>query len=99
MISDRELKEMARDSFVSENWPRIFDGGADIKILRLRIVCWNEIKAGRVFVVNAGRIHETAGTGWLERFGQLPNLKRAEIIRQRDQIVLLQEIDHFLFAA
>src|SRR5437667_12363792 len=90
---------MSRDSFVSEDWPRIFDRRANVKVLRLRIVSRNEIEAGRVFVVNTGRIHETARTRRLERFWQLPNLKRAEIIGQTDKIFLFQEIDHLLLAA
>ena len=82
-----------------ENRPRIFDRRANVKILRLRIVGRNEKEAGRIFVVNAGRIHETAGAGRLERFRQLPNLKRPEIIGHRDELLFLQEIDHLLLAA
>ena len=78
---------------------RIFDGGADVEVLRLRIVGRNEIEAGRVLVVNSGRIHEAAGTSRLERFRQLPDLKWAEIIRQGDELMLLQKINHLLFAA
>ena len=98
VVRDGKLQEMSRDSFVSENWPWIFDRRANVKVLRLRIVSRNEIETGRVFVVNTGRIHETARTRWLERFWQLPNLKRAEIIGQRDEVVFPQEIDHLLFA-
>src|SRR5207253_96202 len=89
MIGDRKLHEMTGDSFVTQNWPRIFDRRANVKILRLRIVSRNEIETGRILVVNTGRIHETAGTGRLERFGQLPNLKSTEIIGDRDEFVLL----------
>ena len=80
MIRDRELQEMPGNSFMPENRARIFDRGADVKVLRLRIVGRNEIETGRVLVVNTGRIHETAGAGRLERVRQLSNLKRAEII-------------------
>src|SRR5437879_1138991 len=98
VVRDRELQEMSRNTFMSEDGPRVLDRGANIKVLRLRIVRRDEIKTGRVLVVNAGRIHETAGVGWLECFRQLPNLKRAEVIGQRYQIVFLQEIDHLLLA-
>src|SRR5947207_736517 len=90
---------MSGNSFVTEDRPRIFNRGANIKILRLRIVRWNEIKTGRVLVVNARRIHEATGAGWLERVRQLANLKRAEIIWQRYEVVLLQKVDHFRLAA
>ena len=83
---------------MSEDRPRVLDRGANIKVLRLRIVRRDEIKTGRVLVVNAGRIHETAGTGWFECLRQLPDLKRAKIFGQRDQIVFFQEIDHLLLA-
>src|SRR6202022_2983540 len=85
MVRDRHLQEMPRDSFVSENRPRFLDRCPTIKVLRLRVVTWNEKETGRIFIVNAGRVHETAGAGWLECIRQLTNLKRAEIIRQRDQ--------------
>ena len=99
MIRDRELEKMSGNAFVSENRTRIFDCRANVKILRFRIVGRDEIEAGRILVVNAGRIHEAARAGRLERFRQLPNLKRPEIIRQGDKIVFLQEADHFCFAA
>src|SRR6058998_91160 len=98
MICDRELEKMSGNSFVSQNWAWIFNRRADIKILRLWIVSRNEKEPGRVFVVNAGRIHESSRAGRLERVRQLSNLKRAKIIRQRYKIVLLQEADHFCFA-
>ena len=90
---------MAGNTFVTKDWPRIFNRCANIKIFRFPIVGRNEIETGRVFVVNAGRIHEAARAGWLKSFGQLPNLKRAKIIRQRHEIMLLQEADHFCLAA
>jgi hypothetical protein len=64
---------------MTQNGPRIFDGGADIKVLARRIVGRNEIEAARIFVIDAGRIHKAAGTGRLEGFGQLANLKPTEI--------------------
>src|SRR5438876_9272616 len=99
MICDRELKEMSGNTFVTKGRPRIFNRGANVKIFRFRFVSWNEIETGGIFVVNAGWIHEAARAGWLKSFGQLPNLKRAEIIRQRHEIMLLQEADHFCLAA
>src|SRR5438876_7140535 len=92
VVRDRELQEMSWNTFMAEDGPRVLDRGANIKVLRLRIVRRDEIKTGRILVVNAGRIHKTAGTGRLECFRQLPNLKRAKIIGQRDQIVFLQKI-------
>src|SRR5260370_22444664 len=99
MIRDRELQKVAGDSFVTENGARVFDGRANIKVTALGIVGGDEIKARIVFVVNAGRVHETAGTGGLERFGQLANFKAAEIARQRDEMILFQETNHLSFAA
>src|SRR6266487_5443118 len=89
---------MSRNSFVPEYRSRLFDRCANVKILRLWIVSRNEIKTGWVFVVNARWIHKTSGAGRLKRIVQLPNLKPAEIIGQRDQMVFLQEIDNLLFA-
>ena len=68
MIRDRKLQEMPRDSFVAENRARVFDGGADVEVLALRIVSRNEIETSWVLVVNAGRIHEAARTRGLESF-------------------------------
>ena len=94
MIRDRQLHEVTRNSFVTQDRPRIFDRRANVKILRLRIVSWDEKETHRVFVVNAGWIHETAGAGRLKRVRQLPNLKWPEIIGNRDQIVFLEKINH-----
>ena len=55
MVRDRELQEVAGNSFVTEDRPRVFDRRANVEILRLRIVSRNEIETARVFVVNAGR--------------------------------------------
>src|SRR5439155_25885842 len=46
MIRDRELEKMSRNSFVSEDRPRVFNRRANIKILRLRIVSWDEKESG-----------------------------------------------------
>src|SRR5262249_29485741 len=81
MVRDRQLHEVPGNSFVAQNRPRVLDRRADVKILRLRIVSWDEEETARVLVVNAGRIHETTRTRWLERLRQLADLKRPEIIR------------------
>src|SRR5439155_2172838 len=90
VICDGELEKMSGDTFVSEDWPRIFNCCANIKILRVRIIRRNEKETGRILVVNARRIHEAPRTGRLKCLRQLPNLKWAKVIRQRYQIVLLQ---------
>src|ERR1043165_4327036 len=98
MVRDRELHEVAGNAFVAENRSRILDRRADVKVLRLRVVGRNEKEPRRLFIVNAWWVHEAAGTGRLERFGQLPNLETPEIIWDRDEFVFLQECDHLLFA-
>src|SRR4029077_7042774 len=80
VVGDRELEEMSGDSLVPENWPRIFDRRPNVKVLRIRVVCRDEIESGRILVINARRIHEAARAGWLEGFGQLPDLKFPEVI-------------------
>ena len=77
---------------------RIFDRRANIKIPALRIVGGNEIEAARVFVVNTGRVHESARAGRLERCGQLANFKPSQIWRKRDQVILFQVSNHLGFA-
>src|SRR5947209_20344614 len=99
MIGNRKLHEMTGDSFVTQNRSRILDRCSNIKILRLRVVSRDEIETGRVFVVNARRIHKTARAGRLERFRQLPDLKRTEIIWQANEIMFLQEINHLSLTA
>src|SRR5205823_3153334 len=69
MIRDRDLEEVSRDSFMSENRSRIFDRRADIKIAAVRVVGRDEVEAAVVFVVEARRIHEAARTGRLECVG------------------------------
>src|SRR5437773_12141007 len=81
---------MSWNTFVSEDRPRIFNRRADVKVLRLRIVSRDEKETGRVFIVNTGRIHETARAGRFERFRQLANLKRTEVIRQSHKTVLFR---------
>src|SRR4029077_7834534 len=90
---------MSWNTFVPKNRSWISNRRANIKILRFRIVRRNEKESGWVLVVNTGRIHETARAGRLKGFGQLSNLERPEIARQRYKILLLQETDHFCFAA
>src|ERR1700759_3193305 len=94
MIRDRDLHEVSGDSFVSEDWPRIFNRGADVEIFRLRIVGRNEIEAARILVVKTGRIHEPAGTSRLKCFRQLPDLERPEIIRDGYDLGFFHERDH-----
>src|SRR6476620_826756 len=95
MIRDRELQEVSGDSFVTQDWPRVFDGRANVEVLTLRIVSRNEIKAARVLIVDAGRIHKAAGAGRFESCGQLADFEMAQISRQRDQLVVPEEADHF----
>src|SRR6266498_4285810 len=90
---------MPGNAFMPKDRSWIFNRRANIKILRFRIVGGNEKESGWILVVNTGRIHETAGAGWFERLGQLSNLKRSEIVRQRYKIVFLQKANHFCFAA
>src|SRR5207248_1071532 len=89
---------MARNSFVPENRPWILNCGADVKVLRLRIVSWNEIEAGWILIINTRRVHKTARTGWLERVWQLTNLKWSEVIRQGNEMSISQKLNHFLLA-
>ena len=89
---------MTGNAFVTEDWTRIFNRRADIKVLRLRVVSRYEIKAGWILVVNSGRIHKTSGAGWLECFGQLSDFERAEVIGDGDELMFFQEFDHLLFA-
>src|SRR5437868_14235852 len=99
MVRNRELQEVARNAFVAENGARIFDGGTDIKIMRLRIVSRDKVEAAGVLIVDAGRIHEPAGAGRLKGFGQLAYLEAAEIRGQRHEFVRFQKLDHLLLAA
>src|SRR5947208_10715622 len=98
MMCNWELEKMPGNSFMSKDWPGIFNRRANVKVLRLRIVSWNEEEPGWIFVVNAGRIHKAARAGRLERVRQLSDLERAKVIRQGYKIVLLQEADHFCLA-
>ncbi len=89
MIGDRELQEVTRNAFMTQDRARVFDRRADVEVLAGRVVRRNEVKAAVVFIVNAGRIHETTGTGRLERFRQLSNLERANVRGNRHQPAVL----------
>src|SRR5258705_3182195 len=95
MVRYRKLEEVARYPLVAEDGSGIFYGCANVEVFALRVVSRNEIEATIVLIVNAGRIHEAPGTGWLKRLGQLANLKAAELCRHGYQIILLQEGHHF----
>src|SRR5438552_18465545 len=90
MIGNRELQEVPRNAFMSEDRSWIFDRGANIKIRRLWIVSRDEIETGRVLVVNARGSHEPARTGRLERSGQLPDSTRTEISGQANELLFVQ---------
>src|SRR5438034_2270686 len=92
MIGDRELKEMSRDSFVSEDWPRVFDRRADVEVSTLWVVRRDEVKAGRVAVVDPRRVHESAGARGFERLGQLPDLEPSHVTGDRDEMVGFEKI-------
>ena len=98
VICNGDLEEVTRNPLVPEDGPRILDGGADVEVPALRIVGGDEVEALRVLVVEPGRIHEAARRGRLERLGQLTDRERAQPRRQRDQPVVLQELDHLLLA-
>src|SRR6266536_5008369 len=99
MIRDGDLQEMSRNAFVAEDGPRIFDGGADVEVAALRVVGRDEKESAVVGIVDARRVHEAAGTRRLERLRKLANEKRSDVIGNRDQPLLFEELDHFLFAA
>src|SRR4030095_1124384 len=86
---------MARYTFVHENGAWVFNSRSDVEVLALGVVSGNEVKTARVFVIDAGRVHKTTRTGWLEGFRKLPDIKRTEVIRNRNQPMRLQEVDHF----
>src|ERR1700704_328843 len=90
---------MSGNTFMPEDRSWIFNCRANVEILRFGIVGRNEKESRWVLVINTGGIHETARAGGLKSFGQLSNLKRSEIVRQRYKIVFLQEVDHFCFPA
>src|SRR5689334_9570883 len=92
MICDRQLKKMSGNAFVTENWPRVFDRGADVKVAALRIVRRNEIKSRRIGIVNSRRIHEAAGTRRFESFGQLTNLEPAHVRGNRHEMIRAKKI-------
>src|SRR6266545_3549899 len=83
---------------MAENRSRVFDRRANIEVAALRIIGRDEIEAGWILIVNAGRIHETAGAGRLESFGKLPNFKPADVRRQRYEFVVEQERNYLVLA-
>src|SRR5258705_12333641 len=99
MIRDGELEEVAGNSLVAEDRPWVFYRGANVKVFACRVVRRNEIETARVFVVNAGCVHEAAGTGWLKRLRQLANFKPAQVRRQRDKMIRIKKSNHLHLAA
>jgi hypothetical protein len=99
MVRNRELQEVAGNSFMAQDRSWIFYCRPDVEVSRLRIISRDEIETARVFVINARRIHEAAGTGRLECFGKLTNREWPQVIRNRNQLVRLKEIDHLLLTA
>ena len=91
MVGDRDLQKVSGNPFVPEDRPRVFDGRADVEVLALRVVRGDEVEAAVVGVVDARRIHESARTGRLEGLGELADLKRPEVRRQRDQVPRLRK--------
>src|SRR6266566_7209222 len=90
---------MTGNSFVAKDRSGFFYRRANVEVLGLRIVSWNEIEATRVFVIDARSIHETSGTSRLESFGKLANFKPAQVRWQRHEMIGFQKIDHLSFAA
>src|ERR1035437_3236598 len=89
MIGNGKLQEMPRNSFVSEDGARIFNGCANVKILRLRIISGDEIETGWILVINPRRIHKTSRAGRLERLRQLADLESSEVIGNADEMMFL----------
>ena len=79
---------------MAEDRPRVLDGGADVEVAALRVVRGDEEEAARVLVVDARRVHEAAGARRLEGLGQLADLERPDVRRDRDELIRLQEVDH-----
>ncbi len=98
VVGDGELQEVTRNPLVPEDGPRVFDGGANVEVGAARIVRGNEIETAGVPVIHPGRVHEPAGTCRLERFRKLPDGKSPQVLRQRDQVVFLEKVDHLLLA-
>ena len=99
MVSDGDLEEVTGDPFVSEDRPRIFDGGANVEVAALRVVRGDEVEATVVDIVKTGRIHEATGAGRLERFRKLTDEERPDVIGDGDEPLLLEEVDHLLLSA
>ena len=68
-------------TFMPEDRPRILNRSSDVEILTLRIVSGNEVEAAWIFVIDAGRVHETTRTGGLEGLGSLADIERTDVIR------------------
>src|SRR5260370_22733034 len=99
MVRDRDLKKMSGNAFVSEDGTRIFDGSANVEVPAVRVVGRDEVKTAVVGIEDSWRIHETAGTGRLERLRKLANEKRPDVIGNRDQAFVFEELHHLLFTA
>src|SRR5262245_21062854 len=99
MIRNGDLQEVSGNALMAENRPWLLNGGADVKILALRIVRRNEEEAAGVLIIDARRIHEATGTSRLECLRQLANVELSQIWRQSDQPLLVQKIDHLCLPA
>ena len=99
MVRDGELHEVAGYPLVSQDRPRVLDGGADVEVRALRIVGRDEVEAFGIGVVDPRRIHEAAGARRLESRRELPDREVPEILRQRQKIFLPEEADHLVLAA
>src|SRR5687767_1542661 len=84
---------------MAQDRPRVFDGGANVEVLTCRVVRRYEVEAAVVFVVKAGRVHETAGTRGLERLRQLANQKWTDMRWDRHQPAAFEKVDHFSLPA
>src|SRR5690349_18483617 len=89
---------MSGNAFMTKDRSRIFNCCPDIKVLRVRVISRDEIKAGRVFVIKSGRIHKTSRARRLKSFRQLSYFKLSEVVRQSDKVMVLQELNHLCFA-
>src|ERR1700727_2422407 len=84
---------MSGNALVTQDRTWILDRCANIKVPTFWVVRRDEIETVRILVVDARGIHEPTGGGWLERVGKLTNSELADIRRNRDQSIRLQEID------
>src|SRR5215469_9951814 len=93
VIRNRYLQEMSGNALMAQDGARIFDRRANVEVVALRVIGWDEIETARILVIDTGRIHEAAGRGRLERFGKLADFEGTDIRGDRDQPVRLQEVD------